>query len=154
MNDSLNNLGIVFLGNYLPRRCGIATFTTDLCEAVAREAGDGGMVFAAAMNDTAEGYDYPERVKFELGQNAPNPFSGSTLISYRVARPGPVTLRVYDLRGRLVRTLLAAESMAAGRHEAVWNGRDETGLDVSAGVYLLKFEAGDFRSTQSVTLVK
>ena len=70
MSDTLNNLGIVFLGNYLPRRCGIATFTTDLCEAVAREASDGGMVFAAAMNDTAEGYDYPERVKFELGQNA------------------------------------------------------------------------------------
>jgi hypothetical protein len=42
----------------------------------------------------------------ELGQNAPNPFRGATTIAYRVARPGPVTLRVYDLRGRCVRTIV------------------------------------------------
>ena len=46
----------------------------------------------------------------ELEQNSPNPFSGSTLISYRVATPGPVTLRVYDLRGRLVREISGSAS--------------------------------------------
>ena len=65
-----NEFGICFIGNYLPRRCGIATFTHDLCEAVAREAADPRMVFASAMNDTSRGYDYPDRVKLELGQNA------------------------------------------------------------------------------------
>ncbi|MBU0754140.1 MAG: glycosyltransferase, partial [Planctomycetes bacterium] len=70
MSDRLDDIGIVFMGNYLPRQCGIATFTTDLCEAVARESNDGDLVFAAAMNDIPEGYDYPNRVKFELGQNA------------------------------------------------------------------------------------
>lgn len=64
----LNSL--VFFGNYLPRQCGIATFTTDLCEAVAQEAVDVDC-YAVAMNDTAEGYDYPARVRFEVPQRDP-----------------------------------------------------------------------------------
>jgi len=59
---------IAFIGNYLPRRCGIATFTADICESVAREAPDVEFL-AAAMNDRAEGYDYPDRVRFEVAQN-------------------------------------------------------------------------------------
>jgi len=59
---------IAFLGNYIPRRCGIATFTADLCEAVAREA-PWAECFAVAMNDVAEGYRYPDRVRFEVAQN-------------------------------------------------------------------------------------
>jgi len=59
---------VAVIGNYLPRQCGIATYTTDLCAALA-----GGHptteVFALAINDVAEGYDYPERVRFELAQN-------------------------------------------------------------------------------------
>lgn len=61
---------IAFLGNYLPRKCGIATFTHDLCEAVVREAGDSSDVFAVAMNDVPEGYAYSPRVRFEIRQNA------------------------------------------------------------------------------------
>jgi hypothetical protein len=59
---------VAVIGNYLPRQCGIATYTTDLCAAIAGgyPAAD---VFALAMNDTPEGYDYPERVRFELAQH-------------------------------------------------------------------------------------
>jgi len=56
---------IAFLGGYLPRLCGIATFTHDLCEAVAAAA-PGADCFTGAMNDRAEGYHYPPRVRFEL----------------------------------------------------------------------------------------
>jgi glycosyltransferase involved in cell wall biosynthesis len=59
---------LAFIGNYVPRRCGIATFTADVCESVAREAPDIECV-TAAMNDTAEGYHYPDRVRFEVAQN-------------------------------------------------------------------------------------
>ena len=62
------NRGIAFVGNYLPRRCGIATFTHDLAEAVSRIAGDDQPVIVTAMNDIASGYAYPDRVKFELSQ--------------------------------------------------------------------------------------
>ena len=58
---------ITVLGNYLPRRCGIATYTTDLCEAIGQSYPTI-PVTALAMNDTAEGYAYPDRVRFELAQ--------------------------------------------------------------------------------------
>jgi glycosyltransferase involved in cell wall biosynthesis len=61
--------GIAFLGNYLPRNCGIATFTHDLSTAVSNQAGVDQEVIVAAMNDLPEGYAYPEIVKFELRQD-------------------------------------------------------------------------------------
>lgn len=59
---------IAFVGNYLPRKCGIAAFTTDLCEALAKEAPECSC-FTVAVNDTPEGYAYSDRVRFELAQN-------------------------------------------------------------------------------------
>src|SRR5512135_3634390 len=56
---------VAFIGNYLPRQCGIATFTTDLCEAVTTEYPDTTCI-ALPVNDTEGGYDYPPRVRFEL----------------------------------------------------------------------------------------
>ncbi len=58
---------IAFVGNYLPRECGIATFTTDLCTALAAEYG-AGRLFAIPVNDPDSSYDYPERVRLELAQ--------------------------------------------------------------------------------------
>ena len=67
---------IAVIGNYLPRQCGIATFTTDLCEALtANDAAPS--LFAVAVNDADAEYDYPERVRFELREN--------DLASYRAA---------------------------------------------------------------------
>ena len=56
---------VAFIGNYLPRQCGIATFTTDLCESIADEFKDTACI-ALPVNDTEEGYKYPTRVRFEL----------------------------------------------------------------------------------------
>ena len=61
---------IAFIGNYRPRRCGLATFTTDLCESIALAAGENADCFAVPMNDVPEGYAYPERVRFEVRQHA------------------------------------------------------------------------------------
>jgi glycosyltransferase involved in cell wall biosynthesis len=58
---------IAFIGNYLPRQCGIATFTTDLCEAIANEY-KGTACIALPVNDTEAGYEYPPRVRFELAE--------------------------------------------------------------------------------------
>ena len=59
---------IAVIGNYLPRQCGIATFTTDLCTAIAAEYGTARLL-ALPVNDTPEGYDYPERVRWSLAQD-------------------------------------------------------------------------------------
>ena len=58
---------IAFIGNYLPRQCGIATFTTDLCEAIATEHSDTTCI-ALPVNDIEGGYAYPTRVRFELAE--------------------------------------------------------------------------------------
>jgi hypothetical protein len=59
---------VAVIGNYLPRQCGIATFTTDLVEGLSVEAPDI-YSWAAAMNDRPEGYPYPKKVRFEINQN-------------------------------------------------------------------------------------
>jgi len=59
---------VAVIGNYLPRQCGIATFTTDLVEGLSAEAPDI-HCWAVAMNDKPEGYSYPEKVRFEINQN-------------------------------------------------------------------------------------
>ncbi|MFC1905817.1 glycosyltransferase family 4 protein [Chloroflexota bacterium] len=66
-NDSTNSIlnRIAFVGNYLPRQCGIATFTTDLCEAIATQYQQTTCI-ALPVNDIEAGYDYPARVRFEL----------------------------------------------------------------------------------------
>jgi glycosyltransferase involved in cell wall biosynthesis len=58
---------VAILGNYLPRQCGIATFTTDLCDAISAEYGATELL-ALPVNDTEEGYQYPDRVRFELSE--------------------------------------------------------------------------------------
>ena len=67
---------VAIIGNYLPRKCGIATFTTDLCDAIHAEY-DATELLAVPVNDTPEGYSYPTRVRFELSQDE--------LASYRQA---------------------------------------------------------------------
>lgn len=65
---------IAFIGNHPPRRCGIATFTSDICEAIAAEFPEASC-FAGAMNDRPEGYDYPPRVRFEIAQDDPDSYT-------------------------------------------------------------------------------
>jgi endonuclease I len=81
----------------------------------------------------------------------PNPFTRSTRIAFEVGSPSRVTLRVYDLAGRVVRTLVEDER-DAGRHEALWDGRDGSGREQSAGIYVFRLQAG--AATRSGKLVR
>jgi glycosyltransferase involved in cell wall biosynthesis len=74
MKTSQPTRHIAFIGNYTPRRCGIATFTADICEAIAEEFPDASC-FAGAVNDRPEGYDYPARVRFEIDQDDPESYT-------------------------------------------------------------------------------
>ncbi|MBC8423106.1 family 16 glycosylhydrolase [bacterium] len=84
----------------------------------------------------------------------PNPFNPTTTISYDLPEPKTVNLTIYDVAGERIQTLLAAESAEAGRHEVVWNGRDETGRVVAAGVYFCRLEAGEYSGMRRMVLVK
>src|SRR5271163_2057282 len=67
MENPSNTRNVAFLGDYIPRRCGIATFTADICEAVAAEF-PAAQCIVGSVNDRPEGYDYPERVRFEMDE--------------------------------------------------------------------------------------
>ena len=92
--------------------------------------------------------------RYALHPCVPNPFNPLTTLRYDLPEPARVGLRIYDLSGRLVRVLAQGEVIGAGRHEAVWNGRDEAGRTASAGVYFCRLEAGAFRQTRRMTLLK
>jgi hypothetical protein len=88
-----------------------------------------------------------------LHPNHPNPFNPSTAIVYDIAQSGRVSLRIYDVRGRLVRTLVD-EFKSVGRHEAVWHGRNDSGESVSSGVYFVTMQAGVFSAVNKAVLLK
>jgi hypothetical protein len=83
----------------------------------------------------------------------PNPFNPQTTISYELASSAAVDLCIYDLKGALVRRLVS-EPMPAGRHQAVWNGRDDIGRRVASGTYLYRLEAGEYSETRRMALIK
>ncbi len=91
--------------------------------------------------------------KFSLAQNYPNPFNASTKISFALDRSGDARLVIYDLLGRKVKTLVSSY-MEAGSHEIVWNGTDDTGDDVSSGIYMYKLESGDKIQVKRMTLLR
>jgi hypothetical protein len=97
----------------------------------------------------------PERAHlvFALHEAVPNPFNPSTTLSFALAVPGNVQLKTYDTAGRLVATLLN-EHMGAGPHKVVWDGRDDSGRAVAAGVYLYRLTAGSYGETKRMVLVK
>ncbi len=86
-----------------------------------------------------------------LGRNAPNPFGGATTIRFALPAAGPADLAVYDLAGRLVRRL-ARGQYAAGEHFVTWQGDDEGGRRVAAGVYFYRLTASGRTTTKTMVL--
>lgn len=84
----------------------------------------------------------------------PNPFNPRVTVRFALAGPQSVDLDVYDLRGRHVRSLLADERLAAGRHGVTWDGRDDSGQAQASGTYLLRLRAGDRTESRKVLLVE
>ena len=90
---------------------------------------------------------------YVLSQNYPNPFNPTTRISYRVPTRSEVTLRVYDILGREVTTLVN-EIQSAGTYSVVWDGTDAEGRRTASGIYLYRLTAGDFSRTRKMILLK
>ena len=91
---------------------------------------------------------------FELHGNYPNPFNPSTTFSFTLPLDKRVSVRVYDMTGRLVRTLINDEYYAEGTHSVVWNGLSDSGYAVASGQYIYTLEWGQFRHTRRMVLVK
>jgi hypothetical protein len=122
-------------------------------------AGDGWYIDDVQMNfkpTSVEGEAASVPLQFSLRQNYPNPFNPSTSIRYTVdsrQTSSPLTLKIYNVRGQLVRILVDGE-IEPGNHQVVWDGRDDRGEEVSSGVYLYRLAVGDEVQTKRMVLLK
>jgi len=91
--------------------------------------------------------------KVSLAQNYPNPFNPATWITFELKEAGPTTLRIYNVQGQLVRTLVQGH-MEIGRYEVRWDATDDLGNRVPSGLYLYVLEAGGAKLTQTMQLLK
>jgi len=89
----------------------------------------------------------------ELSQNRPNPFGASTLIQYRLAEEGPARLTIYDVTGRAVRTLVNGAA-SAGSYRVHWDGLDESGRVMPAGIYFCKLKTASASSLKKMVLFR
>jgi len=94
----------------------------------------------------------------DLYANYPNPFNPDTWIPYSLSQDSDVTIRIFNSAGRLVRTLNLGRQVA-GIHitkdeAAYWDGKDDLGQRVASGVYYYTLQAGEFRSTRKMVIMK
>ena len=92
-------------------------------------------------------------LQFVLYQNYPNPFNLVTTLRYNLPEDAMVNLTIYDMMGRQVSTLVSSQQ-SAGYKSVQWNATNDAGSLVSAGLYLYMIQAGDFKQTKKMILLK
>ena len=108
------------------------------------------------FNNALTSIETPEATfeDFTLFQNYPNPFNPETSIRYIIAESQTIRLDIYDLSGRLVKTLIAGEQKAAGSHTVRWDGTDLRGAEASSGIYVYRLQAGQRSSSKKLILLR
>jgi DNA-binding beta-propeller fold protein YncE len=90
---------------------------------------------------------------FGLSQCYPNPCKQSTNINYQIAKPGPVSIKVYNTLGQAVKTLVN-ENQQPGYYTINWDGRDESNRQVATGVYFYRLASGEYKNTKKIVLLR
>ncbi len=151
--------GVASNGDFVQENIALTGYDNQVVRIRFRLLTDGGVVedgwYVDDVSIASDVTDAPElpALRWALEANEPNPFNPRTSIRYSLAAAEQVSLRVYDLRGRLVRSLVAAKQ-PAGPHVAHWDGRDDTGRTVASGVYLYRLDAGAFQRSRKMLLLK
>jgi hypothetical protein len=116
---------------------------------------DGENTTLSSDDQDADGYEVVSLVPsgYDLDQSYPNPFNPETVIAYQLPSGGHVSLKIYNITGQLVRTLVDGH-MPAGNHSVVWDSRDAHDNSVASGMYLYRLEASDYSSTRKMILLK
>lgn len=105
-------------------------------------------------DDLADGINRSSSaISYYLMQNYPNPNTGKTSIKYNLARPGMVSLKIYNTLGQVVKTLVSQEQ-PEGIYNVIWDGRDNNGEISANGVYFYRLESGDYQETKKMVIVK
>ncbi|MBD3403053.1 T9SS type A sorting domain-containing protein [candidate division GN15 bacterium] len=113
-------------------------------------------IFVYGLSTPTDVHDDPHAElpsSYSLQQNYPNPFNPTTSISFKLPQAADVSLKVYNVLGQWVQTLVSGE-LPAGTHSVQWNGTASTGVPVSSGVYLYRLQAGEYSATRKMLLLK
>jgi len=92
--------------------------------------------------------------QFAISQNFPNPFNPATRIQYQLPTAVPVRLSIFNLLGQEIRVLVHQQQVPAGYYSVEWDGCDQNGVPVAAGIYLYRITAGKFQKTNRMVLLK
>jgi hypothetical protein len=90
---------------------------------------------------------------FNLLQNYPNPFNASTILTYEIEKGEKLTLKIYDILGREVRSLVNG-LQRPGVYRVIWDGKNNQGREVSSGIYLYQLRVGHYKQTKKLVLIK
>ncbi len=110
-----------------------------------------GLSKRAGQGETPTAQDVP--TAFALEQNYPNPFNPSTTIVYQLPDEREVTLTVYNILGQVVKSLVSG-TQKAGTYTVRWDGTNDHGMAVGTGIYLYRIQAGTFRETRKMIMMK
>ena len=92
-------------------------------------------------------------VSARLGQNYPNPFNTSTMIQYQIVKSDLVQLNVYNIKGQKIKVLVNSYQKS-GQHQITWDGTNDQRIKASTGIYLIKFDVGNYTEVKKTILVK
>jgi flagellar hook capping protein FlgD len=132
----------------------------DMYDDIVVVAGNGEMTGFSRSFTITTAYDKaltrptPVDIELDLAQNQPNPFNVGTTIPFTLTTDANVTVRVYDVTGRLVRTLAEYAPFSVGDNSVVWDGLANNGRKTGSGVYLVRVVAGKAVRVRAMTLVR
>ena len=92
--------------------------------------------------------------KFKLEPAFPNPFNPSTTLRFSIPKTEKVRLEIYDIRGKLVRSLIDSEYLNAGTYQSQWHGKNNLGETVASGIYIARLTTGSYMQSIKMTLLK
>jgi hypothetical protein len=115
---------------------------------------DGGGIFRSVQSTTSVKEITSEMpTSFSLEQNYPNPFNSETMISYQLSKSDDVILKIYNIIGQEIRSLVD-ERQQVGYYTIRWDGRDDSGDQVSSGLYFYTFIVSEFTQTKKALLIR
>ncbi len=124
----------------------------DICHVEVDILANGSQV-VTVDSSTSNSPDNLPAMALRLGQNHPNPFNPSTHLAYQIPQSGAVQLKVYDVRGQEIATLVNRE-LVAGDYTAHWDGKDVAGRDAPSGIYLVRLVAMGQETSRKITLAR
>ncbi len=129
----------------------LTLYNTSMCAPA--NSGSCGLIGAKDVGCTATDVAETAPAANRLHQSFPNPFNPTTRIAFDINTPAQVSLKIFDVSGRLVRVLVD-KTLTAGRHEVIWNGTDESGTKVASGIYFCRMTAGTFTEANKLILLR